>query len=211
MLFDFDGLLVNSEVIWEEVEREIIRNHGAEYDPEILHKYIGTGLVAWSEAIVREYQFSVSPELFLEELMSMIVPALEARAQPMPGAVATIAAAKAKNLPIAIASSSPRVLVDAVAGKFGWTEAIPVRCTGDEVVHAKPAPDIFLLAAQRLGVAPSDCLVLEDSVNGARAATAAGMRCIAVPNPAYDHPHFEGITVAVLPSLELFDVESWLE
>lgn len=211
LLFDFDGLLVNSEEIWEVVEREIIRNHGGEYDPDIIHKYIGTGLLVWSEAIVREYQFPIAPELFLEELLSMIIPALAEHAQPMPGAVATITTAKAMGVPIAIASSSPRMLVEPVVRKLGWDVAIPVRCTGDEVAHAKPAPDVYLLAAERLGVAPSDCLVLEDSVNGARAATAAGMHCIAVPNPAYSDAHFEGITVAVIPSLTELDLSLWLE
>jgi pseudouridine-5'-monophosphatase len=153
----------------------------------------------------------IAPPLFLEELMSMIIPALGERAEPMPGAVATIAAAKQMGIPIAIASSSPSTLVEPIVRRLGWDVEIPVRCTGDQVTHAKPAPDIFLLAAERLGVAPSDCLVLEDSVNGARAATAAGMTCIAVPNPVYQPSHFEGITAAVIPSLEVLDLHAWLE
>lgn len=210
LIFDFDGLLVDSEVVWEHVERALLRRHGAEYDPAILNKYIGTGLVAWSAAIVNEYQLAVAPDQFGAELMEMIVPELARSADPMPGAMATVAAAHEWGGPVAIASSSSRPIVETVVQKLGWDAMIPIRCTGDEVVHTKPAPDIFLLAAERLGVAPGDCLVLEDSVNGARAAHIAGMTCIAVPNPAYRPSQFEGLAAHLVPSLESLDIRSWL-
>lgn len=210
LIFDFDGLLVDSETVWEHVEHEILRLHGAEYDPVIMHRYIGMGWVEWSEAMVREYQLTVSPAEFIEELLEMIVPALRERAEPMPGAEATIATATAMGVPVAIASSSSRIVIETLVQKFGWDVAIPIRCTGDEVANAKPAPDVYLLAAERLGVAPGDCLVLEDSVNGARAAHAAGMTCIAVPNPAYTPSHFEGIVAQVVPSLPELDIRAWL-
>jgi HAD superfamily hydrolase (TIGR01509 family) len=211
LIFDFDGLLVDSETVWEQVERALLARHGAEYDPLILNKYIGTGLVAWSAAIVNEYQLSVAPDQFGAELMEMIVPELERSAEPMPGAIATVAAAHEWGGPVAIASSSSRPIVETVVQKLAWDRMIPVRCTGDEVAHTKPAPDLFLLAAARLGVAPKDCLVLEDSVNGARAAHAAGMTCIAVPNPAYRPAQFEGFAAHIAPSLEALDIRAWLE
>ncbi len=210
LIFDFDGLLVDSEVVWERVEHDLLRRHGAEYDQIIMSKYIGMGLVPWSEAMVHEYQLTVTPDRFGAELMEMILPELIRTAEPMPGALETVTAAQAWGGPIAIASSSSRPIVETVVQKFGWDAIIPIRCTGDEVAYTKPAPDLFLLAADRLGVAPGDCLVLEDSVNGARAAHAAGMTCIAVPNPAYRPSHFEGIAVQVVPSLTELDIRTWL-
>jgi pseudouridine-5'-monophosphatase len=176
-----------------------------------MRRYVGTGLGEWSEAMVREYRLPATPQEFAAHLMEVILPELRATAQPMPGAAETVRAAAAWGGPIAIASSSERVIVDMLSHRFGWELMIPVRCTGDDVPRAKPAPDLFLLAAERLGVAPEDCLVLEDSVNGARAAHAAGMSCIGIPHPTYDASEFAGITVALLPSLRGFDPADWLE
>ena len=210
VIFDFDGLLVNSEVVWEKVEHALLARHGREYDPEIIHKYIGTGLEEWSEAMVREFKLTVDPVAFGAELIEMIVPALAEEGEPMPGAAEMVAAIQASGHPIAIASSSAAVIVEPVVKHLGWDTAIPVRCTGDQVTNAKPAPDIYLLAAERLGVSPSDCLTFEDSLNGARAARAAGMTCIAVPNPVYHPSQFADITPFVVSSLTDIAIRQWL-
>ncbi len=210
VIFDFDGLLVNSEIVWEKTERALLARHGVEYDPEIIHKYIGTGLEEWSQAMVRDYRLPIEPVAFGAELMEMILPALAQEAAPMPGAAETLAAVHVWGGPVAIASSSHRVIVDTVMKRLGWEHIISVRCTGDEVTHAKPAPDIYLLAAERLGIAPSDCVALEDSLNGARAARAAGMTCIAVPNPVYQPTQFADITPFVVGTLTELDIRQWL-
>jgi HAD superfamily hydrolase (TIGR01509 family) len=210
VIFDFDGLLVNSEIVWEQVERDLLHRHGAAYDQVIMSRYIGTGLSDWTVAMVREYGLTVTPQRFGEELLELIIPALAELAEPMPGAAETIAAVQAWGGMVAIASSSNRSIVDPIVHRFGWDSIIPIRCTGDEVANTKPAPDLFLLAAQRLGVDPADCLVLEDSLNGARAALSAGMTCIAVPNPAYQPSDFEAITPHIIPSLTTLTIRDWL-
>jgi HAD superfamily hydrolase (TIGR01509 family) len=211
LIFDFDGLLVDSEVVWERVERDVLLEYGAAYDLAIMRKYMGTGLREWADAMVREYALETTPQAFAAHIMEVVVPELAHSAEPMPGALDTVSAAAAWGGPLAIASSSERVIVESVSARFGWNRAIPVRCTGDEVARAKPAPDLFLLAAERLGIAPADCLVLEDSVNGARAAHAAGMTCIAVPNPVYRPGEFDGIAAKLVPSLPELDLTEWLE
>jgi beta-phosphoglucomutase-like phosphatase (HAD superfamily) len=107
---------------------------------------------------------------------------LPARGQPMPGVAAVIARFERYRLPMAIASSSPPRLIGAVCDRFGLT-GIQVRCSGLNEIQAKPVPDVYLTAARRLGVAPASCLALEDSPPGIAAAKAAGMRCVAVPDP----------------------------
>jgi mannitol-1-/sugar-/sorbitol-6-/2-deoxyglucose-6-phosphatase len=100
----------------------------------------------------------------------------------MPGVTAVIARFERYRLPMAIASSSPPRLINAVCDRFGLA-GIQVRCSGLDEVQAKPAPDVYLTAARHLGVAPARCLALEDSPPGIAAAKAAGMRCVAVPDP----------------------------
>ncbi len=95
-----------------------------------------------------------------------------------------------------------------VAGRLGWLNLVDVLCAGDEVARGKPSPEIFLLAAQRLGVPPEHCLVLEDSVNGALAAQAAGMRCLAVPHAPHVADDFKMIADLIAPSLHSVDLEA---
>ncbi len=103
---------------------------------------------------------------------------------PVPGALALIADAAARRLPLAVASSSPRAFIDHVLRALGIADRFAAVVSGDEVPRGKPAPDVFLLAAKRLGLAPSECVVVEDSWNGMTAARAAGMPCVGlVPRP----------------------------
>jgi sugar-phosphatase len=111
-----------------------------------------------------------------------VIAHVKAEGQPMPGVTAAIALFERCGLRLAIASSSPRRLIDAVCGRLGL-DGIEVRCSAMDEARGKPAPDVYLTAARRLGVAPANCLALEDSPNGVASAKAAGMRCVAVPDP----------------------------
>ena len=137
-----------------------------------------------AEAMVREYRLVVTPEAFAAHVMEAVVPELARAAEPMPGALDTVSAASAWGGPLAIASSSERVIVETVASRFGWDRAIRVRCTGDEVARAKPAPDLFLHCAATFAVEPARCLVVDDSQHGVAAAVAAGMTAIGFVDPA---------------------------
>ncbi|MBZ0287226.1 MAG: HAD-IA family hydrolase, partial [Anaerolineae bacterium] len=105
-------------------------------------------------------------------------------------------------IPTAIASSSPKAIIDAILKAQGWDTLFSVRCSAEDEARGKPAPDVYLRAAERLGINPGDCLALEDSPNGARAAVAAGMTCYAVPDTKHISSHaFDGITPHVFRSL----------
>jgi HAD superfamily hydrolase (TIGR01509 family) len=122
--------------------------------------------------------------------------------QPRPGARELVDYVTQHNIPRAIASSSPLEVIDAIVLSQGWGDILQIRCSADHEQHGKPAPDVYLRAAEKLNFPPSDCLALEDSPTGARAAVAAGMVCFAVPDPSHTHVDaFEGITPYVFDSL----------
>jgi sugar-phosphatase len=115
-------------------------------------------------------------------IVDRVIAHVKAEGQPMPGVTAAIARFGRCGLRLAIASSSPRRLIDAVCDRLGL-DGIGVRCSAMDEARGKPAPDVYLTAARRLGVAVANCLALEDSPNGVASAKAAGMRCVAVPDP----------------------------
>jgi HAD superfamily hydrolase (TIGR01509 family) len=121
---------------------------------------------------------------FARRLLDALFARLATRLRPLPGAEEALARARARGK-VALASGSPPAVIRTVVERFGWRfDAI---CSADEVERGKPAPDVFVLAARRLGVAPAECVAVEDSANGIAAAKAAGMRVIAVgdaPGPA---------------------------
>jgi sugar-phosphatase len=137
-------------------------------------------------------------------VIDQVIAHVKADGQPMPGVVAAIALFERCGLRLAIASSSPRRLIDAVCDRLGLG-GIDVRCSAMDEARGKPAPDVYLTAARRLGVAPVSCLALEDSLNGVASARAAGMRCLAVPDPLLTaNPRYREADL-VLPSLTQLD------
>jgi sugar-phosphatase len=137
-------------------------------------------------------------------IVDRVIAHVKAEGQPMPGVTAAIALFERYGLRLAIASSSPLRLIDAVCDRLGLGR-IAVRCSAREEVRGKPAPDVYLTAARRLGVAAAVCLALEDSPNGIAAARSAGMRCVAVPDPLLaDDPRYREADL-ILPSLTGLD------
>jgi mannitol-1-/sugar-/sorbitol-6-/2-deoxyglucose-6-phosphatase len=210
IIFDMDGLLIDSEIVWEKVEADLLATHGTTFDREIARKHMGMRIDEAAAVMVREYGLSCDPIHFSTQLVDALLAEFDVNLDLMPGAAEVMAQAAALGVPVAIASSSPMRVVQYVVTRFDWHNTVAFLCAGDEVARGKPSPEVFLLAAERMGVAPENCLVLEDSVNGARAARAAGMRCIAVPNHAYDASHFEGIADWVIPTLEGLDLQAML-
>ena len=139
-----------------------------------------------------------------ELVIDQVIAHVKAEGRPMPGVTAAIALFERHGLKLAIASSSPRRLIDAVRDRLGLG-GIGVRCSAMDEARGKPAPDVYLTAARRLGVAAASCLALEDSPNGVASARAAGMRCIAVPDPLLaSNPRYREADL-VLPSLTDLD------
>jgi HAD superfamily hydrolase (TIGR01509 family) len=179
IVFDMDGLLVDSEPLWFEVECELARRRGGVWTDELAHACIGQGLLHTLVTMQREFGFEMDPAKDGAELVDLFI----ARAGELalkPGAKELVALAFGK-VPMAVASSSTRRLVHAVLERFDLPRALGAIVSGDDVARPKPDPEIFVLAAKRLGVAPRDCVVLEDSFAGVTAGRAAEMFVVAVP------------------------------
>jgi HAD superfamily hydrolase (TIGR01509 family) len=183
VLFDMDGLMVDSEPLWFEVEREFARRRGGDWTEELATACIGKGLANTLRVMSETFGLTVDVERDADEILGLFA-ARVGELQLKPGFAELFDRAETHGAPRALASSSARLLVHAVLDRFGLRDQFDAVVTGSCVVHPKPAPDIFLEAARRLGVPPAECVVLEDSLAGVRAGRAAGARVIAVP----EHP-----------------------
>ncbi len=181
ILFDMDGLMVDSEPIWLRVEQDFLAARGVTWTEADAAACIGGGLHATVRLMIARFGLEIGIEAGVAELVSGFQRRLGELALK-PGCAELVAAARAAGLPIAVASSNRRVLVAAVLAHVGLGDAFGAIVTGDDVARAKPAPDIFLEAARRLDIQPELCIVLEDAPKGMQAGKAAGMRVIGVPD-----------------------------
>lgn len=202
VIFDMDGLLVDSERIWYEVEDEMITDRGHVYTAEVRESVVGTRLDEFIPYLRNHYGFKESVEELIDELTNRLLVRIAEDVAAQPGAVEMIDYVRQSGIPHAIASSSPMSVINATLEAQGWGDLFPVRCTADDEPRGKPAPDVYLAAARRLAVDPTACLALEDSPNGSRAAVAAGMTCYAVPDLSHSSiSDFADITPHVFASL----------
>lgn len=184
LVLDLDGTILDTESAAYQAWQEVYRRRG-----------VTLPLREWLRA-VGSSQDQFDPIEYLERLLGRAVDRCQVEAEaealaesrvkglgPRPGVAELVRAAEEQNLALAVASSSPRVWVDQRLEQVGLAGALPIRVASEDVERVKPAPDLFLKAAERLGIDPAGALVVEDSVHGARAALAAGMRCVVVPNP----------------------------
>ena len=207
MVFDLDGVIVDSEQVWDEVREAYVRETGGTYTDRSARDMMGMSSPEWSRYMAEALRVPGTPE----EINAAIVERMLARygeAPPLlPGAVEAVQRIGAW-VPLAIASSSNRELIDAVLRVSGLASDFGVTVSSEEVPRGKPAPDVYLEAARRLGVDPARCGAVEDSHNGIRSAKAAGMRVVAVPNPHYP-PDDEALGLAdvVVASIEELQVD----
>lgn len=192
-IFDCDGLLADTETPDFDAWRTMYADHGLTLDLKDWAQYIGVakGHEArdWHAPLAAAVGATYDREAIQTRKRAHYHAAIEAL-RPMPGVVALLDALRSENIPCAVASNSERVWVDRVLQITGLATRFSVIATADEVASPKPAPDVYLLAAKRLGVPPSACVAFEDSPRGLEAAHAAGMLSIAVPTALTRHLDF---------------------
>ena len=184
VVFDLDGVILDSEEIWDEVRERYIRERGGRYDDRAQRAMMGMSSIEWSRFIHDELGVAAAPEEINADVVQLMLERYRTRLPLVPGAVDAVERLAAA-FPLGIASSSNRELIDAVLAEAGLGEQFAAVVSSEEVQRGKPAPDVYLEAAARLGVEPRACAAIEDSHNGIRSAKAAGMRVIAIPNAHY--------------------------
>ena len=183
-MFDCDGVLIDSEPVWEEVRREFVAGHGGQWLPDTQDKLMGMSTAEWSRYMAEDLRVGMPAD----DVAAAVIDAMAARYAEhlplMPGAVDAVRG-MAGRWPLAVASSAPQSLIEVVLDAAGLRGSFRVAMSSEQVARGKPAPDIYLAVTSRLGVPPGACVAIEDSSNGLRSAAAAGMTVIAVPHPKY--------------------------
>lgn len=184
VVFDLDGVLIDSEPVWEEVRRELVAERGGRWQPDSQRRLMGMSTAEWSRYLATELGVEGAPEEIARAVIGRMVERYRARLPLLPGASAAVERLAA-GWPLGLASSSPRTLIDAVLDRAHLAAFFATTVSTEEVAGGKPAPDVYLEAARRLGVRPEQCAAIEDSTNGLRSAHAAGCPVIAVPRPEF--------------------------
>lgn len=180
--FDLDGLMLNTEDLYEISGNELLRRRGRTMTDDLRRGMMGRRPLEAIGYLIDRERLSESPEALLAESRSIFRGLFDHRLQPMPGLLGLLDLLERRELPKGVATSSPRSLLEELLGRFELQHRFRVTLTAEDVARGKPEPDIYLLAAERLGVAPSELLVFEDSEAGTRSAAAAGATVVAVPH-----------------------------
>jgi len=184
VVFDLDGVLIDSEPIWTAVRRDFVASEGGEWRVEAQRRMVGMSTAEWALYMSTVLKVPLPPS----EIGFRVIDAMCMRygdRPPLVDGAAEAVRALATRWPLAIASSSPRLLIDRVLKSSDLGALFRISVSSEEVERGKPAPDVYWRAADRLGVTPEACVAIEDSRNGVRSALAADMRVIAIPDPDF--------------------------
>lgn len=210
VIFDMDGVLIDSEPFWQESEIDAFGRLGLALTREMCLQTMGLRVDEVVEYWRRRQTFGAAPAGALEEaIVGGVVERILAKGEAKEGAAHALGFFRAKGLRVALASSSAYRLIGAVTERLGLADEFEVVYSAEEEEYGKPHPGVYLSTARRLGVAPAECVAVEDSFNGVLAAKAARMRCVAVPEPVQRRDPRFSIADALLGTLADLDEEVW--
>ena len=184
VVFDLDGVLVDSEHVWDEARKELSAERGGRWHDQASRDMMGMSSLEWSRYMHDVIGLEDPPEEISAEVVRRLEEIYRRELPLIDGAVEAVERLAAR-WPLGLASSSNRELIDLVLELSGLAQYFCVTVSSEEVAHGKPAPDVYLETARRLGVAPEGCAAIEDSENGIKSAKGAGMRVLAIPNPQF--------------------------
>jgi HAD superfamily hydrolase (TIGR01509 family) len=208
VVFDLDGVILRTEEVWDQVRGRYVVERGGRYDEEAQRAMMGMSAPEWSRFLHDELGVPGTPEEISADIVRLMETRYRERLPLIPGARAAVERL-AGRWSLGLASSSNRPLIDAALEVSGLDRFFAATVSSEEVARGKPAPDVYLEAARRLGVEPERCAAVEDSHSGIRSAKAAAMRVIAIPNASYPpDPEALAAADAVLDSIETLTVEA---
>ncbi len=187
VVFDLDGVLLDSEQEWSAAKRELTERRGGRWTSAAEHAMLGMSSTEWSRWMRDELAIDLGPADISAQVVEILTERYRDGLPLLPGADAAVRALAAE-LPLGLASSSNREIIDLVLDAAGWNELFAVTLSSEEVDAGKPAPDVYVEACRRLEVAPAAAVAIEDSGPGIESADAAGLTVVAVPNERYPPP-----------------------
>ena len=200
-MFDMDGVLIDSEPVWEEVRRSLVAERGGRWLPDTQDRLMGMSTGEWARYLSSELGVGMPADEVAAAVIGAMAQRYAEHLPLMPGAVEAVTSL-ARRWPLAVASSAPQSLIDVVLDLSGMRPAFQAALSSERVARGKPAPDIYLAVVEMLGIAAGKCAAIEDSSNGLRSAATAGLAVIAVPHPKYPPaPDALGSARLVLSSL----------
>jgi HAD superfamily hydrolase (TIGR01509 family) len=184
VVFDLDGVLIDSEPVWEQVRRQVVAEHGGHWAADAQQRLMGMSTGEWAAYLSRDLGVGLPPETIAALVIERMAARYTEHLPLMPGAVEAVRRLAAR-WPLGLASSAPASLIGTVLDAADLRQCFVTTLSTEQVAHGKPAPDIYLAVCERLGHQPPTCAAVEDSTNGLRSAAAAGLRVIAIPHPRY--------------------------
>jgi HAD superfamily hydrolase (TIGR01509 family) len=204
VIFDMDGVLVDSEAVWDDVRKRFVEENGGRWHDDAQRDMMGMSSNEWSQYVRDRLGVDMDPEEISTAVADRVADVYRERLPLLPGSVESVRSL-GREWPLAVASSSNRHVIDLVLDLAGIADAFKATVSSEEVGAGKPAPDVYLEAAKGLGVEPPACAAIEDSSNGIRSAHAAGMSVIAVPNQDFP-PEPDALGLAEVTAKSLTEV-----
>jgi HAD superfamily hydrolase (TIGR01509 family) len=196
VIFDLDGVVVDTEPVWERERRAFVAESGGRWPADAQRRLMGMSTPEWAAYLCAEAGVGMPPDDVAQRVIERMARSYAATLPLIPGAADAVRRIGSR-WPSAVASSSPRVLIETVVREAGLADCLRTVVSSEEVAAGKPAPEVYLEAAARLGVDPVACVAVEDSSNGLRSAAAAGMAVVAVPQPDYP-PDSDALALAAV-------------
>ena len=201
VIFDLDGVLIDSEPVWEQVRRQVVAQHGGHWADDAQQRLMGMSTGEWARYLAEDLGVSLPPDQVAALVIGQMADRYRQHLPLLPGAVDAVRALAAR-WPLGLASSAPAVLIETVLDQSGLAASFAAAMSTEQVPRGKPAPDIYLAVSGALGIDPRRGAAIEDSANGLRSAAAAGLAVVAVPHPRYPPgPDALALASVVLPGL----------
>ncbi len=191
VIFDMDGVMIDSEPLWEKTERILLGRRDIEYNPDYRDKIVGLNQNDSGRLMIDTFELSETVEEIIAERVKILTAIYEKELETVQGLLPLLKSLINQDIPLAVASSSPMRVINFVLDMFSLNDYFAVVVSGECTENGKPHPDIYLETARLLGVEPQECLAIEDSINGVLSAKAAGMTCIAVPDKRLTPDRFQ--------------------